>query len=207
LSTTDLWQELLMNAPATCAFVAQKITDPSVLERIYELRVACWRARGSAADGIASWTDAYDPDAQHWAILVGERPVAAARLTIHAQLCDLPDAYVCGDVLPALPSPIGSINRCVVDPEFQNRGLSRILDEVRISAAQRLGARCVVASVSQRHRARSLEKAGFKFVGGGLPYTHGFLKGIPNLVYLLRFDVSSASVETPSRFPPPEAGI
>ena len=64
----------------------------------------------------------------------------------------------------------------------------------------------MVASVSQLRRARSLETAGFKFVGSGLPYTHGFLKGIPNLIYLLRFDVSFASVETPNRFQPPEAG-
>jgi hypothetical protein len=196
-----------MDDPATCVFVARKITDPSILERIYELRVTCWRARGNATDGISSWTDAYDLDAQHWAILAGERPIAAARLTIHTQLCDVPDAYIYGDVLPALPSPIGSINRCVVHPEFKNRGLSRILDEVRITAARQLRAKCVVASVNQDRRARSLETAGFKLIGSGLPYTHGFLKGIPNLIYLMRFEVSSASVETPSQFPLREAGI
>jgi GNAT superfamily N-acetyltransferase len=196
-----------MDAPATCVFVARKTTDPSILERIYELRVTSWRARGNATDSSSRWTDAYDPDAQHWAILAGERPIAAARLTILTQLCDVPDAYIYGDVLPALPSPIGSINRCVVHPEFKNRGLSRILDEVRITAARQLGAKCVVASVSQERRARSLETAGFKFVGSGLPYTHGFLKGILNLVYLMRFEVASASIETPGQLPPRGAGI
>src|ERR1700721_244121 len=143
-----------MEAQPNINFQATLVTDAAKLNQIFALRVAAWRQRFVIPPDIQYWNDAYDQDALHWAILIDDEPVAAARLTTHSRLADVPDAYIYDDILPDLASPICSMNRCVVHPDFRNRKLSRVLDEVRIDEARKIGATCIVLSVDEESRAK-----------------------------------------------------
>ena len=166
-------------------FRVTEVTEDTVLRKIFALRVTAWRQRFTFPSDIQYWKDDYDKDALHWAILVDDEPIAAARLTLHSRVADVPDAYIYGDTLPYLASPICSMNRCVVHPYFRNKKLSRLLDETRITAARKKGATCIVVTVDDERRADSLESSGFVRIGMGLPYVEGFLAGIPNVIYLM----------------------
>lgn len=104
---------------------------------IRELRALCW-AGSYALEG--SLDDQLDARAAHWAIFAGDELVAAARLTLHTTLADVPDnhLYVETDA-EKLSYPLGYLSRLVVHPQMRKRGLARRLDELRIEAARSQG--------------------------------------------------------------------
>lgn len=165
--------------------VLVEVTDPKILESIYALRVVAWHSKVEIPDGETQWIDDIDPTSKHWAVLCGDRVVAAARLSIHELITDVPDPEGYRGVIDSLPAPIGSMNRCVVHPDFRGRGLSKLLDQVRIEAARKLGCKNLVVSATDQKRAAALTAQGFKFCGTGPGIPYGIGSDIPILVFLL----------------------
>lgn len=170
--------------------------DPpaSVLNQIYRLRVRAWQARTNAFPDMTEWRDADDADALHWAIMFGDAPVAAARMTVHARVTDLPNAEIYAGLVPeALPGPIASINRLVVDAAWAGRGLPRVLDQVRIEEAVRRGCRHILGETyAGTRRIAGMEALGFAIIGETKPYRSGPLamvkanRGGGEIAYLRR---------------------
>ncbi|WP_291069182.1 GNAT family N-acetyltransferase [Hyphomonas sp.] len=156
--------------------------DERLLSAIGQLRVRAWRARQPAFPDMREWLDDFDLFARHWTLSDNGILVAAARMTVHAELSSVPNAEIFASVFPnGLPGPIASLNRLVVDPAFAGRGLSRALDEARIEAAGKMQcANIIVETFARTSRAAALELLGFEIAGLSLPYVSGPLFGIKN---------------------------
>jgi GNAT superfamily N-acetyltransferase len=159
------------------------------LAEVYKLRVSAWRSRNGAfpAD-IESWSDAYDVTARHFIIVADDRPVAAARVTIHASLADAPDGEVYAAVTPAdAPAPIGAISRLVVCPQYAGRGLSRRLDDARIKFARQAGCKSVIGhTTAGPSRIAQLQALGFRCLHVADKQPPGALAGtgLPQIIAL-----------------------
>jgi len=171
----------------------EEVTDPRILARIYRLRVEAWRTKLDLAADVTEWRDSFESDARHWAFFDGERPVAAARLTISRTLADVPDAAVYEGILPAaLPGPIASLTRLVVHPQYRGRGLARPLDEVRIAAAEAARCSCVIGATHEPRRVLQLQAQGFEVFAPRSSYESGIVAGtLPNAIIVLRLPHSS----------------
>lgn len=147
----------------------ERVDDEPTLEAIYRLRAAVWRETGDvaqAAFGDGRWRDEHDPASTHWVFRddAGEL-VAAARLSVHERLADVPevDEYTAAGL--RLEGRIAAPARVVVAAAAQRHGLaSRLLD------AQDAGAReagCTFAvrqsspAMSRLLRRRGWRSAGF----------------------------------------------
>ncbi len=166
--------------------------EEELLHAIYRLRVRAWRARNASFPEITAWSDPYDEIARHWAVLDSAgRPVAAARLTVHRTPRDAPDASIYGDAILAMEGPVGSINRLVVAPEQGGRGLTTLLDEVRLAAAREAGCRFVIgATRAGDRRIEAARRLGFEVVGPATPSSDGPLAVVQavSLILLKRLD-------------------
>jgi GNAT superfamily N-acetyltransferase len=158
--------------------------DRSLLEKIGRLRVLAWSTLIPATAAKADcWLDEFELTSRHWCILHEGEPVAAARLSVHADIGNVPDAGNYPRVLlEPLPRPIGCFSRLVVHPDFRGGGLARRLDEVRMAAAQGAGARAVVVVLTPEPpdpRLRRFQERGFMPVGGPLREPPGhYLEGM-----------------------------
>ncbi|MEO8398431.1 MAG: GNAT family N-acetyltransferase [Ignavibacteriaceae bacterium] len=108
--------------------------------------------------------DEHDNHAFHWAIKMGSKVIAAARLCTHNSLSELPDSGFFVDVAEKVKVPIATLNRLVVNPDYQRQGLSRLLDNVRFDKALELKCKSIVV-VGPGYRVNSLMKIGFKIIG------------------------------------------
>lgn len=145
----------------------QAVTDPALLEDIYRLRVDVWRAAGEDVPGASTdgrWRDAHDAHARHVAFVEDGRPIAAGRFCVHRSLAEVPDAETYASLRAELAAPVASLNRLVVHPSAQGRGLSTDLDLWRIVAAASAGCRTVIACAG-KGRDRSLLRRGFRPLG------------------------------------------
>lgn len=165
--------------------VLTSATETKILESIYALRVIAWRGKVEIPDGENQWVDDIDNTSKHWVVLSGDRIVAAARLSFHELITDVPDSEGYQGVINSLPAPIGSMNRCVVHPDFRGRGLSKLLDQVRIAAAKDCGCNSLVVCATDKKRAAALTAEGFKFCGKGPGIPYGIGSDIPMLVFML----------------------
>lgn len=150
-----------------------------MLAQVYKLRVRAWRARNGAFPAVESWSDTYDHIAQHFVIVADDRPVAAARITIHTSLAEAPDGEVYAAVTPAdAPAPVAAISRLVVCPQYARRGLSRRLDEARIEFARQAGCKSVIGhTVAGPTRIAQLEALGFRCLHRAAKQPRGALAG------------------------------
>jgi GNAT superfamily N-acetyltransferase len=153
---------------------------PEFMTQVYTLRVQAWRARTQAFPDMDEWRDDYDDVALHWAIVTQTTAgvplaVAAARMTIHAQLSEVPSAEIYDGLLPVdLPGPIASINRLVVAKHFAGQGLSQILDAARIAYARSQECHCVVVETfAGMRRHDELLRQGFVALGQARPHRDG----------------------------------
>jgi GNAT superfamily N-acetyltransferase len=139
-----------------------EVNAPAMLEGIYRLRVKAWRTHLKLSSDVTEWHDDFESKSRHWAIFNGRYPIAAARLTIGADLTRVPDAVVYERVFLFHPAgPIASLSRLVVDPEFRGCGFAREFDRVRITAAKASGCGSIVVATSDSSRVRQLASAGF----------------------------------------------
>jgi len=158
----------------------ERVHDPADLEEIYALRVAAWQARVESFPEIGRWTDAEDARAAHWAIRDGGCIVAAARLSIHGSLADVPNAEIFDGVFPGkMEGPIASLNRLVVAPSHGGKGFSAALDRIRISHAKVQGCRHAIGETyAGTKRIAQLCDLGFKVAGTARPYLSGPLAAV-----------------------------
>jgi GNAT superfamily N-acetyltransferase len=133
------------------------------MAEIRSLRAICWEpvySRGGTLE------DGFDHLAQHWTLEVGAKLVAAARLTIHENLTEVPDAHLFTG-LPdiAVAFPLGYITRLVVHPDYRTRGVAMQMDRERITAAKSAGCRSIAAvwnTLSGERRRNRLRSIGFR---------------------------------------------
>lgn len=75
-----------------------------------------------------------------------------------------------------------SINRLVVDPDFAGNGLSRLIDEARVTFADEMGVSVILATTfTGPSRLAALEKLGFRHQGYAGLYISGPLSALENL--------------------------
>jgi len=167
---------------ADAAWVAAETRDPYILEQVYRLRVAAWRARNPDFPDMEAWTDAFDTAGRHWVVMDADVPVAAARLTVHSQMAEVPSAEIYrGLIADDLPGPIGVLTRLVVAANHGGRGLSRALDMVRIEAARESGCRHLIgATLVGLARVQQMSALGFDLIGHAEPYSDGPLTNLPD---------------------------
>jgi GNAT superfamily N-acetyltransferase len=161
--------------------------DPALMKQIAELRVEAWRTFISIESGTQAWANPFDPIARHRVLLDTTVVVAAARLSIHKHIEEVPEAEVYRGIFPSpLPHPIASINRLVIHPRYRGRNLTTRLDEARIEAAERYGCRCIVGwTNSGDKRVAQLTSHGFQLIGKGKRIENGIVKGlVPAILYL-----------------------
>jgi GNAT superfamily N-acetyltransferase len=154
-----------------------EVADEAILQEIFALRIIAWRGQATIPPDVANWTDPIDLLARHWAIFYGERPIASARLSMHMKTAELPDAEIYSGILLDVLAPIGSINRCVVHPDFRHLGLAKELVKVRIAAARTLGCRMIVVSVDDESGLRRVLSCGFRKIAEAGPYPDGPIPG------------------------------
>jgi predicted GNAT family N-acyltransferase len=106
--------------------------------------------------------DRHDEHARHWAAFIGDEIVAAARMCVHDEQEQSPDASAFSKI--RLPAPIATINRLVVVPSARKSGLAEQFDKSRIIAAKSEGAKCIVGTAAPA-RIEALERLGFRLTG------------------------------------------
>ena|ERR1700733_10230932 len=167
-------------------FQIRELTNGPDLEPIYALRVTAWRTRLNLSTNVQRWKDPEDQSARHWAIYNNQGLLAAAaRMSVHERRTEVPEAEIYLSLLDSVPTPICSLNRCVVHPDFRGRGLSSLLDSVRVVAAADAGCKSVIVAVDEPLRKRHLVSQGFRVLGEALPYSAGILKGVSNSIYII----------------------
>jgi len=147
---------------------AAEVSGAEMLDEIAALRGAVWQATGGAAaeafpDG--RWLDDYDLGAIHWTIRDEDgRLVAAARLTVHPALADVPESKEYTRYGLDLEGPIAAPARVVVCPSVQGCGLGQRLLDAQDQTARRLGARHALRQASPA-MLRLLAPRGWRIVG------------------------------------------
>lgn len=123
----------------------QEVTDNSpLMEQVYkDLRLAAWRGEPRMVETLSYWKDEIDATARHWVIVDAGEAIAAARLSFHHSIEDLPDAEILAGICRTLPTPIASLNRLVVHPDYRRRGYGTRLDKIRLEAAEQC--KCAIA--------------------------------------------------------------
>jgi GNAT superfamily N-acetyltransferase len=160
------------------------VEDPALLQQVGRLRILAWEADGelpSFAPRAEVWIDEHDSHAVNWAVFCEGLPVAAARLCIHKQICDLPDLASLVGYEDSLVTPIAVFTRLVVSPAFRGRGLSKELDEIRLTAATNAGCRSALGVTHIPARIRQLNALGFRNLGESQHRTVSFA---PSFVFI-----------------------
>jgi GNAT superfamily N-acetyltransferase len=151
-----------------CVLLLREVHDDETKrEIIYGLRVESWKSVGVLTGSnfpADICLDEHDAHAMHWAIEEGGQLIAAARMCIHTEIHQLPDAGFFEELTINAAPPFAAVNRLVVHPDYQRRGLARKLDEIRIRKARALGCGSVLV-IAPPIRWRPLEQLGFEFVG------------------------------------------
>jgi GNAT superfamily N-acetyltransferase len=143
----------------------REITDTPHVPETFRLRYEVWDSEALLRPQVKAArliTDEHDAHARHWAVFHDGVMHAAARMCIHDVQAATPDAAAF--LKETLSAPIATLNRLIVHPRFRNLGAAAALDDCRISAARRDGAKCVVGTFPAS-RIASLERLGFRLTG------------------------------------------
>jgi GNAT superfamily N-acetyltransferase len=137
------------------------------IEEVRALRRLCWPDIYAAGYSLE---DEFDDHAWHWTIRMEDQLIAAARLTVHRDLVDVPDPHLFHQLsLLPVPVPIGYISRLVVHPKVRGQGLPGLLDKLRLNACSDLGCKslvCVWNPSSGVRRRQQLMDLGFQSADG-----------------------------------------
>ena len=145
----------------------ERVTDAPTLEAIYRLRAAVWRETGDiaqAAFGDGRWSDEHDPASTHWVIRDADDIVAAARLSVHARLADVPEADEYAAAGLRLEGCIAAPARVVVAASARRHGLAEQLLDAQDEAARSAGCAFAVRQSSPA-MSRLLQRRGWRGVG------------------------------------------
>ena len=137
-------------------------TNPLVIRKIGALRVEVWGdLLNPAAVREGVWLDNHDVTALHWVAMVDHEVVAAARLTLHETVSEIPDWDELGHLSISFGTPIAYMSRLVIKKNYRAPGFA---DRLRLEEARRLGAQSVLVG-PLKARIRPLEKCGFEYIG------------------------------------------
>lgn len=142
-------------------------SDVPTLEAIYRLRAEVWRETGDvsqAAFADGSWSDAHDATSLHWVVRDGDALVAAARLSIHECLGDVPEAEEYAAVGLRHDGRIAAPARVVVASAARRHGLAGQLLDAQDAAARAAGCTFSVRQASPS-MARLLTRRGWTSLG------------------------------------------
>ena len=145
----------------------EQVTDPPTLEAIYRLRATVWHETGDVAQAAFAdgrWSDEHDPAALHWVIRDGEALVAAARLSVHERLADVPEAEEYAAAGLRLEGRIAAPARVVVAAAARRHGLAGQLLDAQDAAARAAGCAYAVRQSSPA-MSRLLERRGWRDAG------------------------------------------
>lgn len=165
------------------------VNDRVTLLQIQDLRRRAWLANGELPDFIARQdilNDEHDVNGIHWAVLHEGRPIAAARMSIHAEVAASPDPEALDGYEHLVDLPMASLTRLVVAPEFRGRGLPETLRKARLALAVEQHCRSIVAVVEEESVMRSMEAHGFVRLGAT---KIRYLSYAPSIVLLKRVTV------------------
>jgi GNAT superfamily N-acetyltransferase len=144
-------------------FVEQN--QPDIIKAIGALRAEVWRDEPEIFfhefGDSDCWTDPVDDFAYHWVVYDGDELVAAARLSLHADLATAPYASVFEQCHIDVVGKVASINRLVVKKSHRGAGIARALDRIRLKKAIQLGAKAVIAVPVGDSRAKALASLGY----------------------------------------------
>jgi hypothetical protein len=161
-----------------------EVTDLDALEEIFRFRAAVWAGEEwlNKHQNTARLADGYEGRARHWVVRQRGQLVAAARLSLHDRVEDVPDfeVFPTGFAINILP-PIASMNRLVVHPAHRCQGVATILDRLRIQVARQSGANVILGQCPP-YRVRGLCQLGFK----PIDWTHNIYAGeVPTTILML----------------------
>lgn len=141
--------------------------DLKALEAIGKFRLAIWQQETAVASDILAagvWLEDLDYRARHWIVTHRESLIGAARMSIHPQLQEVPDAYLWERAGITLPTPIAHFGKLVIGRSARGLGLGSRLNELRIVAAREAGARSIMVTASPAN-AKLLMRQGFTDTG------------------------------------------
>ncbi len=142
-------------------------TDTATLEAIYRLRAAVWRETGDIAQAAFAdgrWRDEHDPASTHWVVRDGDALVAAARLSVHERLADVPEAEEYAAVGLRLEGRIAAPARVVVAAAARRHGLAWQLLDAQDAGAHTAGCAFAVRQSSPA-MSRLLARRGWRGAG------------------------------------------
>lgn len=114
---------------------------------------------------INGYYDKFDDHAFHWGVFEDGRLIAAARLSKHYTINDLPDQHLLNGIAALqIDFPIASMNRLVVDKKFQDNGISALLDRARLEKACEIGCHSICVA-TYGLRGKKLLADGFEVFG------------------------------------------
>jgi GNAT superfamily N-acetyltransferase len=145
----------------------EPVGEPATLQAIYRLRASVWRETGDIAQAAfadGSWSDEHDPGALHWVIRDAGELVAAARLSVHERLAEVPEAEEYAAVGLALEGRIAAPARVVVAAAARRHGLAGLLLDAQDAAARAAGCTFAVRQASPA-MTRLLERRGWRDMG------------------------------------------
>lgn len=136
-----------------------------LLEQIYRLRYDIWQAvapRVVAPYPDERMADPEDSTAAHFFAAVGGRVVAAARVTVVADLADLPPPFAdwFREHHGRYPEGVSVLGRLVCAPAWRGRGLARALDCARLAHIAEHGP-AIATAMTRGFRIGSLARLGF----------------------------------------------
>lgn len=168
------------------AFHVEIVTSDAVLKEIAKLRTVAWLANGELPSFIANQdilNDEHDKHAVHFAVMHEGHPVAAGRICIHATAQEESDPESLQGYEEMLASPIATLSRLVIQPDFRGLGLGLMLTQARIKIAVERGCGCVIGVMERASRMRQMEDLGFKRLG---QTKIRYLSYAESFVYILR---------------------
>ena len=146
----------------------QNVTDPKILDEIYQFRARVWsESHDLAPDAFPSgkWQDRHDENAQHWAVFDSQGKIAgSARLTLHQALEDVvePEQYLRYGV--ECDGLIAAPDRVVVCPAARRQGIANRLLDVQDQAALAAAAVCAIRQASPA-MCRLIQKREWQLLG------------------------------------------
>jgi GNAT superfamily N-acetyltransferase len=133
-------------------FELRLLEERSVIEQALRLRVRVWRDANVElpADTRGCHQDRDDPASTHVGVLMGDRLVAASRMSLLSGIGSLSFARTPRLDPARYPGTVCFLSRLVVAPEARGRGLARSLIEWMVIRAHEQGAAWIAATSSVR---------------------------------------------------------
>ena len=146
------------------------LQDKLRLPEIYKLRVSAWEHSENSKHVNHNffphgWYDNLDKTAFHWVITdIKNRIIGSARLNVINNLAEIPNKGIFAKFIKIFPAQVCFYSRLCIHPDFKNKGLSSILDFVRIEFIKHNDLALTLAT-SNGIRTNKLQRYGFTILG------------------------------------------